>query len=49
MTRYCTKCGASNDDFAQYCERCGEKLDNTTSDRDIHKSELIEKDTKTSL
>lgn len=27
MTRYCTKCGASNDDSAQYCEKCGEKLD----------------------
>jgi TM2 domain-containing membrane protein YozV len=22
MMRYCTKCGASNDDFAQYCSGC---------------------------
>lgn len=22
MTRYCTKCGAVNDDFAQYCSNC---------------------------
>ncbi len=37
MTRYCTKCGAPNDDSALYCEKCGEKLDNTTS-RKIHPS-----------
>jgi|SRR5580765_7625985 TM2 domain-containing membrane protein YozV len=22
MTRYCTKCGATNDDFAQFCSNC---------------------------
>jgi len=26
MTRYCTKCGASNDDLAQYCSNCQSPL-----------------------
>ena len=26
MTRYCTKCGAINDDLAQYCSNCQSPL-----------------------
>jgi TM2 domain-containing membrane protein YozV len=26
MTRYCTKCGAINDDLAQYCSNCQAQL-----------------------
>ena len=26
MTRYCTKCGAVNDEFAQYCTSCNAQL-----------------------
>jgi TM2 domain-containing membrane protein YozV len=28
MTRYCTKCGAINDDIAQYCTNCQAPLTN---------------------
>jgi TM2 domain-containing membrane protein YozV len=31
MTRYCTKCGAVNDDLAQYCTQCQAPLGPVTS------------------
>jgi uncharacterized membrane protein YvbJ len=44
MSRYCSNCGALNDDSAQFCERCGHKLDHSENVEDQHIDKQISKD-----
>ncbi|MHA1244186.1 MAG: PspC domain-containing protein [Candidatus Heimdallarchaeota archaeon] len=40
MPLYCPKCGATNEDFAQYCASCGDDLSNAKDTKE--KAEPIE-------
>ena len=40
MPLYCPKCGASNEDFAQYCKNCGDDLTKARNTKE--KTEPIE-------
>ena len=32
---FCSKCGAKNDDSAKFCEKCGEPLNKSSSEKEI--------------